>query len=106
MSGTELILARFISINFHCSNSSLPSRNKKANIVNFISQGNDKMSLSLNVDSNGYLEIRNDAGKIKERLRPKVNTRNWYWVEISQVYKEGKKKVGSNKINTYIDNPN
>ena len=64
------------------------------------------MSLSLNVDSNGYLEIRNDAGKIKERLRPKVNTKNWYWVEISQVYKEGKKKVGSNKINTYIDHPN
>ena len=100
MSGTELILARYISINFYCSNSSLPSRNKKANIIHFITKGNknDKIP-ALFVDSKGHLEIHNDAGNIQKVLRPRVNPRHWYWVEINQLYKEGEKKVGSNKIN-------
>ena len=76
------------------SDSSLPSRRKKANIIQFTSRANDDEIPALFVDSDGYLEVHNDAGNIKEFLRPRVEIKKWYWVEISQIYNNKQKEVG------------
>ena len=76
------------------SDSSLPSRRKKANIIQFTSRANDDEIPALFVDSDGYLEVHNDGGNIKEFLRPRVEIKKWYWVEISQIYNNKQKEVG------------
>ena len=84
------------------SRSSLPSR-KKANIIHFINKENEYDKIpALFVKSDGSLEIYNDAGNVEKVLRHRVETRKWYWVEISQTYKKGQEKVGSNQILIFL----